>query len=102
METLGVLMKSKNSLNLKQDDSGRGSILRLFITTLAGDTIQTNDNIYTLTPVVYKALSSTSYTGKSMKNESDILMMYNIINDSNYTGIGDKSSKRKAFLTITL
>ena len=34
-----------------------------------------------------------------MKNESDILMMNNIINDLGYTGIGDKSSD---FFTITL
>ena len=48
------------------------------------------------------ALSDTGYTGKKMKNENDILMMYNIINDLGYTGIGDKPSKRKKFFTITL
>ena len=37
-----------------------------------------------------------------MKDEEDILMMYNIIIDLGYTGRGDKSSKRKTFFTITL
>ena len=36
-----------------------------------------------------------------MKIENDILMMYNIITDLGYTGIGDKPSKRKKFFTIT-
>ena len=51
---------------------------------------------------IITALSDTGYTGKNMKNENDILMMYNIINDLGYTGIGDKPSKRKTFFTITL
>ena len=37
-----------------------------------------------------------------MKNEKDILMMNNILNDLKYTGIGDRDSKRKTFFTITL
>ena len=53
-------------------------------------------------PEIYKALSYTGYTGKTMKNENDISMLNNIIGDLDYTGIGDYTSKRKAFLTITL
>ena len=37
-----------------------------------------------------------------MKNEDDILMMYNIIRDLGYTGRGDRQSNRKIFFTITL
>ena len=37
-----------------------------------------------------------------MKNENDILMMNNIINDLGYTGVGDMKSNRKAFFTTTL
>ena len=37
-----------------------------------------------------------------MKNESDILMKNNTKNDLGYTGVGDRDSKRKTFLTITL
>ena len=55
-----------------------------------------------MTPEIYKALSYTGYDGKNLKNENDILMLYNIINDLGYTGIGDDKSKRKIFLTETL
>ena len=61
-----------------------------------------NDNIDSLILEINKVLSSTSYTGKSMKNTNDILMMNSIQNDLKYTSVGDKSSKRKSFLTITL
>ena len=37
-----------------------------------------------------------------MKNENDILMMNTNMNDSGYTGVGERDSKRKTFLTITL
>ena len=57
---------------------------------------------YELTPEIYKALSYTGYTGKTMKNENDILKMNNIINDLGYTGVGDRPSNPKTFLTITL
>ena len=37
-----------------------------------------------------------------MKNENDILMMNNIINDLGYTGDGDRDSKRKTFFNKIL
>ena len=37
-----------------------------------------------------------------MKSENDILMITKIIRDLGYTGDGDRESKRKTFLTITL
>ena len=37
-----------------------------------------------------------------MKNEDDILMMYNIVRDLGYTGDGGRDSKRKTFFTKTL
>ena len=55
-----------------------------------------------MTPEKYKALSYTGYTGKTMKNENDILMLFNFINGLGYTGRGDKKSKRKIFPTETL
>ena len=58
------------------------------------------DNVYTSTPEIYQALSSTSNTGKSIKKENDILLVNNNENDLNYTGVGDKLSKRKTFLTL--
>ena len=61
--------------------------------------MQIKNNIYDLTPEIYKALSYTGYDGKTMKNENDILMLNNIISDLGYTGIGDHKSFRKTFLT---
>ena len=37
-----------------------------------------------------------------MKNDNDILMMNNIIKDLGYTGVGDRDSKIKKFVTKTL
>ena len=39
--------------------------------------MQIKDNIYDLTPEIYKMLSDTGYNGKTTKKESDILMMNN-------------------------
>ena len=100
-KTLGRLMSSLNSLKLIASPSGP-TILGVPINTLGGDRIQIKDNICDSTHEIYKALSDTGYTGKTMENESDILMMNNIINDLGYTGVGDRDSKRKTFLTITL
>ena len=94
-------MSSSNSLIIKPSPSG-ATKLGVPINTLRGDRTQIKDNIYDLTPEIYKALSYTGYTGKTMRNENDILMLNNIIRDLGYTGIGDYTSKRKTFLTITL
>ena len=100
-KTLGRLMSTSNSLRIKPSPSG-ATILEVPIITLGADRIQLKDDIYDLTPEIYKALSYTGYTGKTTKNGNDILMMNNIIKDLGYTGIGDYSSKRKTFLTKTL
>ena len=100
-KTLGRLMSSANSLKIKSTPSG-ATILGVPIHTLGGDTIQIKDNVYDLTPEIYRALSFTGYDGKTMKNENDILMLNNIIRDLGYTGIGDHKSFRKTFLTEKL
>ena len=100
-KTLGRLMSSANSLKIKSSPSG-ATILGVPIYTLVGDRIQIKDNIYDLTPEIYKALSYTGYDGKTMKNEYDILMINNIMRDLGYTGIGDHKSFRKTFLTEKL
>ena len=99
--TLGKLTSSLNSLKIKSAPSG-ATILGVPIYTLGGDKMRIRDNDYELTPEIYKALSSTGYTGKSMKKKSDILMMTNILHELGYTGIGDEESKRKTFFTKTL
>ena len=100
-KTLGRLMSSANSLKIISTPSG-ASILGVPINTLGGDRIQIKDNIYDLTPEIYKALSYTGYTGENLKKENDILLLYNIVSDIGYTGIGDIKSKRKVFLTEKL
>ena len=101
-QMLGSLMNSKNSLKITQDESGRANILGVPIQISGADTIKINENIYEVTSEIYNALSDTGYTGKTMKNESDILMMNNIIRDLGYTGDDDRNSKRKLFFTKTL
>ena len=100
-KTLRRLMFSANSLNIKSTPSGATS-LGIPIYTLGGDRLQIRDNVYDLTTEIYKALSFTGYTGNTMTNENDILMLNNIIRDLGYTGIGDHTSKRRTFLTKTL
>ena len=101
-QMIGSLMNSRNSLKITQDESGRANILGVPIKISEGDTIKINENVYELTPEIYKALTYTTYTGNTMKDENDILMMYNIIRDLGYNGIGDRESKRKIFFTIKL
>ena len=100
-KTLGRLMSSSNSLKIKSTPSG-ATILGVPIYALGGDRLQIKDNVYDLTPEIYKALSYTGYTGENLKNENDILMLYNIVRDIGHTGIGDIKSKRKILLTESL
>ena len=101
-EMIGSLMISRDSLKNTQDESGGAKFLGVPIQKSEADTIKLNENIYDSNPERCEALSSTTYTGKTMKNEDDILTMYNIVRDLGYTGIDDKKSNRKTFFTITL
>ena len=96
-QMIGSLMNSRNSLKITQDESGRANILGVPNQISEGDIIKINENVYELSPEIYKALTYTTYTGNTMKDENDILMMYNIIRDFGYTGDGDRDSKRKTF-----
>ena len=101
-QMIGSLMNSRNSLQITQDETGRANILGVPIQISEGDTIKINKNVYELTPEIYKALTYTTYNGSTMKDENDILMMYNIIRDLVYNGTGDRDSKRKKFFTKKL
>ena len=101
-QMIGSLMNSRNSLKITQDESGRANILGVPIQISEGDTIKINENVYELTPEIYKASTYTTYTGNTMKDENDNLMMYNIIRDVRYNGTGDRDSKRKTFFTKKL
>ena len=97
-QMLCSLMNSRNSLKITQDESGRANVLGVLIQISESDTIKIKENNYELTPEIYKALSLTTYTGNTMKNENDFLMMINIVRVLGYTGVGDKDSKRKTFI----
>ena len=72
-------MSISNSLKRKSSLSG-ATILGVPVYSLGGDILRIRDDDYELNPAFFKALSYTGYTGKTMKNEKDILMMNNIIN----------------------
>ena len=101
-EMIGSLMNSRNSLKITQDDLRRANILGVPIQISEADTKKSIENIYDLTPEIYKALSSTTYTGKTIINADDILRMYKIIGELGYTGIGDRTSNQKTFITTRL
>ena len=94
-QMIGSLMNSRNSLKITQDELGRANILGVPVQISEDDTMKINETVYELTPEIYKALTYTTYTGNTMKDENDILMMFNIIRDLGYNGIGDRDSKRK-------
>ena len=71
------------------------TILGAPIDALGREKLRIEDNVYDLSPELHKALSSMGYSGKTMKNENDILLMNKIKIDLKYLGIGDKSSRRK-------
>ena len=96
-QMIGSLMNSRNSLKITQDEFGRANILGVPIQISEGDTMKINETIYELAPEIYKALTYTTYNGNNMRDENDFLMMYNIIRDLGYDGIGDRDSKRKTF-----
>ena len=73
------------------------SILGVSKKSLGGDKIQVYDNIYGFTPEIHKALSYSSYTGKSMKNENDRRTLYNFLTDVGYTGNGDEKTNQTKF-----
>ena len=65
-ERLSSLTRASNSLRLKQDDLGIMSILGTLLQT-GGKKFKINDDVFELSPELHKTLSSTSYTGKTMR-----------------------------------
>ena len=72
---LGKFFASSKSLRIKQYNSDTAAILGETIQILGGNKIKIGDNIYNLTSDIHKVLSSTSHNGKTMKKNSDILLM---------------------------
>ena len=100
-EMIGSLHNSLNSLKNTRDESGRANILVVPIQRSGTDTKKLYEKIYDSIPEKYKATSLTSYTGKTVQNEDDILTMFNVIKDLGYTVRRDRDSKRKTFFTKT-
>ena len=96
-DTFESLTNATNSLKLNEEDDSL-SILGIPIKYLGGDRILVNDsNIYELTPDIHKALSNSSYTGESIKNENDRKNLYNFSTDIEYNGDGDEQTSQKKF-----
>ena len=96
--TFESLENTTNSLKLNKDEYNNYSILKSAIKPLGGDKILVNDsNIYEFTPEIHKALSKSSYTGKSMKNENVKKNLYNFLTDIGYNGDGDQQTSQKKF-----
>ena len=74
------------------------SILGVPIRSVGGDKIQIYDKIYEFTPEIHKALSNSSYTGKSTKNEDDRRTSYKFLVDLGYNGQHDEKTNQKNFL----
>ena len=91
----GLLVGSPTSLRIDQDDLGRATIPAVPIYALGGDEVEINDNVCEVTDEIHIVLSSTGYTGKSMKRFSDFLTLQNKLNEVWYTGIADENSKCK-------
>ena len=70
-DTFESLKNTTNSLKLNKDENDNYRILKSDIRVLGGDKILVNGrNIYEFTPEIHKALSKSTYTGKSMKDEN--------------------------------
>ena len=100
-QMVGSLMKSRNPLKFIQDELNRATVLGVPI-QISGDTIKVTENIYELTPEIYKVVTYPTYDGKTLKNDDDFVMLYNILKNLGYTGNKDRPSYRKKFFTIDL
>ena len=97
-DTINSLSEAHNSLKLNQDKDGNMSILGVSVKSLGGDKIQVYDNIYEFTPEIHKALSNSSYTGNSMKNENDLRTLYIFLVDLRYNAQHDEKTDQNNFL----
>ena len=92
-------MSGNYSLKIDQGErTGGVSINGIPVLKLDGDSMKIKDIVYEITPEIHKALSSTGYTGETMKSENDNLMVNNILGDVNYTDIRDITSNKKNIL----
>ena len=96
-DTFESLKNTNTSLKLNKNEDGDYKILDTIIKPIGHDKILVNGNIYEFTPEIYKALSKTSYTGKSMKDIDDKKTLYNFLRDIEYDGRFDSKTSQKRF-----
>ena len=103
-ETFNSLSKESNALKLIKDENDKLSINGIPIKSLGGDQVLVNDNkVYDLSTEIHKALSNSTYTGKSMKNREDELKLYNFLRDIRYTRIkGQNKSSQMIYFNKLL
>ena len=95
--------KSDNALKLVKDEANNMSILNKPIKSLGDNKILLDNNkVYDLSTEMHKALSNSSYTGKSMRDNDDQLKLYNFLTDVGYTKIRGKQTSQMKFFTKIL
>ena len=100
-QMLGSLSKSRNSLKITQEGLEHANNLGVPIQISGADTIKINEIIYESTPEIYKALTYSTYTGNTMKNGKDILMMYNVLRSRIHWHRGQRFKKKNNSHTKT-
>ena len=92
------MAEANNLLKLHEDKNHNIGFLGVPIKAEGADKKQVYENIYDFTPEIHKALSLSSYRGKSMKNENDRRTLYNFLTDVGYTGgVDEKTNQNKIF-----
>ena len=92
-----------NALKLVKDEAGNMSVFGIDIKSLGGNKILVGDNkVYDISTEMHKALSNSTYTGKSMRNKEDELKLYNFLTDIGYTKSRskNKTSQMKFFTRL--
>ena len=95
--------QSDNALKIVKDEANNMSILNKPIKSLGDNRILLDNNkVYDLSNEMHKALSNSSYTGKSMRDNDDQLKLYNFLTDVGYTKIRGKQTSQMKFFTKIL
>ena len=84
-DTIKSLKDDHSSVKLNEDEDGNMTILNTPIKFSGGDKVRVNDNIYEFNNEIHKALSKSTFTGKSMRNYDDRRTLYNFLKDIGYT-----------------
>ena len=83
-DTIKSLKDDSSSIKLVDDGNGNMTILNTPIKLLGGDKLVANNVIYEFNDEIHKALSKSTFTGKSMKKYEDRRVLYNFLKDIGY------------------